>query len=146
MKTDGPYTIDLSDEDNTMHLSKDGGPTICTDWNSAAPLEDFLKLAEHANIGASISESKADPKEKELYSIKPLEWVSVARRPYNSYLTKEKATPSFGLDYSIIYDGENFWWRYGAGEKMPCENTEDGKRQAQDHFISKLKLCLNREL
>jgi len=60
------YSIDMSDEDNSMHLSKDGGPTICTDFHAAAGLADFLRLCEDANIGASSREPKADPKEKEL--------------------------------------------------------------------------------
>jgi len=49
--SDEPYVITSSDEDNSMHLSKDGGPTICTDFHSSAPLDDFVKLCEDANNG-----------------------------------------------------------------------------------------------
>lgn len=57
------YTIDLSD-DGDMHLSKDGGPTICTDRNAATPLNEFLELCENANAGISLKEENIKLKEQ----------------------------------------------------------------------------------
>jgi len=93
---DQPYTIDLSDEDNTMHLSKDGGPTICTDWNSAAPLQDFLKLAEDANNGINLLEAIEQihvwlDDTSELFEDEALANIDKARELAKSILEKSKS-------------------------------------------------------
>jgi hypothetical protein len=83
-------------------------------------------------------EPKADPKEKELYSIKPLEWIPNGD---NDLICHTAFGPMF------IYMNTETTWRWnGIWESGDCNDADDGKRKLADHFNSKLKLCLNREL
>jgi hypothetical protein len=84
------------------------------------------------------SEPKADPKEKELYSIKPLEWMA--------YAAGFTSNPLSLFHYTVWLDARGYYWSINHAIDWPCKDFDDGKRQAQDHFNSKLKLCLNREL
>lgn len=84
------------------------------------------------------SEPKADPKEKELYSIKPLEWME--------YAAGFVANPLSLFHYVVWLDARGYYWSINHAVDWPCHDFDEGKRQAQDHFNSKLKLCLNREL
>lgn len=84
------------------------------------------------------------PVEKELYSIKPLEWQGIN---FNGTLVFE--AKGMYMKYEVWPD---MWRRYLHDPEESfihggdCVDYDDGKRQAQDHFNSKLKLFLNREL
>lgn len=92
-------------------------------------------------MGKSL-EPKANPS-KELYSIKSLEW----RESFDD----EIAESGFGT-YVVSKRGKWYCKCYLSGESADtiindnCESIEDGKRQAQTHFESKLKQMLNREI
>lgn len=146
-RTDGPF--------NFYNPWKDGKtpPPIPDSGDNIHGSKQAFELANQYNAGfhagmeyqKELSEPKADPKEKELYSIKPLEWREEGGRHYGETL--------FGHDYEIWVNIEGtILWNLANASGGHIEMTEvatdidDAKRAAQDHFNYKLKLCLNREL
>jgi hypothetical protein len=97
---------------------------------------------------ARLRDPKADPKEKELYSIKPLEWVnemglSEVSRPFDF------GDYASGPYYTIWKEafGPTWYWSFSKTRVAePVSSKEEAKQKCADHFNSKLKLCLNREL
>jgi hypothetical protein len=88
-------------------------------------------------------EPKADPKEKELYSIKDLEWK---RSPNASDKIAESIFGDYKVYQSSDYPGKWRIWHQRNTLHGPFETIELAMQSSQDHFNSKLKLCLNREL
>jgi len=89
------------------------------------------------------SEPKANPS-KELY-IPILEFDTSAVSSEGSEVVG--ANFAFGF-YSVTRDGKTgkYFWTMNDFKKYPCTDFDDGKRQAQTHFESKLKQMLNREI
>lgn len=95
------------------------------------------------------SEPKADPKEKELYSIKPLEWVEVSETRLECSISDyEYAVAKVFLNFNTRWRA--FFYFEGNLKGSLSEKTfdfaDEAKQACTDHFNSKLKLCLNREL
>lgn len=76
------------------------------------------------------------PEPKELYSIKELEWIE---RSEDVWMAQTEFGPLF------VYRGGAWRWN-GIWIYGDCVDAEDGKNKVREHFESKIKQCLKREV
>ena len=77
-----------------------------------------------------------------LHTIKPLEWKKSIATLQSGNQDVDVETP-FGKYYVVEYDKDDFLWGID-GKEVPydCDSIEDGKAQAEKHYMEQIGKCL----